>query len=171
VKEAAVDLYLMQHGEARPEHEDPERPLTLHGREEVEHVAAVASRLDLGIAAVRHSGKLRARQTGEIVGRRLSPPPPLSVLAGLAPNDDPATAAAAIESAADTWLLVGHLPQLSRLLSLLVLDDASRAVAAFRMGALVALANGGDGWRLRWILTPELAAAIRGEETGPTPAA
>jgi phosphohistidine phosphatase len=160
-EEAAVDLYLMQHGEAKPEHEDPERPLTDRGREDVESVAAIASRLALGIAAVHHSGKLRARQTAEIVASRLTPSPPLGVLGGLAPNDDPGAAARAIESAADAWLLVGHLPHLSRLVSLLVLGDAEQGVAAFRMGALVALTKGVEGWRLRWVLTPELAAAIR----------
>jgi len=162
-EEAAVDLYLMQHGEARPEHEDPERPLSQRGRQEVERVATVASGLGLGIASVHHSGKLRARQTGEIVASRLAPSPALGVLAGLGPNDDPQLAAAAIEPAGVTRLLVGHLPHLSRLVSLLVVGDAGQAVVAFRMGALVALSRGVEGWRLRWVLTPELAAASTGQ--------
>jgi len=82
-----MKLYLMQHGEARPEQEDPARPLTDRGRAEVERVARAAARLDLGIAQVIHSGKLRARQTAEIVAACLEPAPALGEMRGrLAPR-------------------------------------------------------------------------------------
>jgi len=149
----------MQHGEAKTEDEDPTRPLTDDGRAEVERVARLASRLRLGIVAVAHSGKTRARETAEIVVAALQPAPALRELAGLGPNDDPAAVARAVEPAGETWLLVGHLPHLCRLASLLLVGDPDRTVIAFRMGGLVALAREGTRWHLRWILTPEIAAA------------
>jgi phosphohistidine phosphatase len=151
-----MKLFLMQHGEARPEAEDPARPLTNRGRAEVERVARAAARLDLGIVEVLHSGKLRARQTAEIVGSRLEPRPAIAEMSGLGPNDDPRIAAEAVTAPPGPRLLVGHLPHLGRLASQLVLGDREKGIVAFRMGGLVCLSRGEDGWRLAWALTPEL---------------
>jgi phosphohistidine phosphatase len=152
-----MDLYLMQHAEAVPETEDPARPLSTRGRAEVERVARFAARLEPGIALVRHSGRLRAHQTAEIMAAALRPSPRVEETGGLGPKDDPATAARTVGNTAETSLLVGHLPHLARLVSLLVLGEASKDVLAFRMGALVALSHGEEeGWRLRFVLTPEM---------------
>ncbi len=40
-----MKLYLIQHGEAKTEKEDPERSLTERGEEEVKRVSEVAKRL------------------------------------------------------------------------------------------------------------------------------
>src|SRR2546428_4370090 len=61
-----MDCYLVQHGEAKPEREDPARPLTDRGRREVERVAEGAQRSGVEIAEVVHSGELRAQQTAEL---------------------------------------------------------------------------------------------------------
>jgi phosphohistidine phosphatase len=152
-----MDLYLMQHGEAKAESEDPARPLTERGRREVERVARhAAARLQLRVALVEHSGKLRARQTAEIVASCLEPRPRLQERPGLAPNDDPGDLARALQDAREPLLLVGHLPHLGRLVSLLVVGDAAREILAFRMGALIALGREAGGFRLRFVLTPEL---------------
>ena len=145
----------MQHGEARPEQEDPSRPLTERGRRDVERMARAAARLGLRIRAIRHSGKLRAEQTAEILAESLDPRPDLAPLAGLAPQDDPAPAARVVAEAEAPLLLVGHLPHLSRLVSLLVVGDPIRGLVSFRMGGLVCLARENEGWRVRFIMTPE----------------
>jgi phosphohistidine phosphatase len=157
-RSAPMKLYLMQHGEARPEQEDPARPLTERGRAEVERVARAAARLDLGIAAVAHSGKLRARQTAETVASLLEPSPELVEVSGLGPNTDPHIAAEVLTAVSRPHLLVGHLPHLSRLASLLILDNPDAAVVAFRMAGLVCLSRGEEGWRLAWALVPELVS-------------
>jgi len=61
-------LYLVQHGEAKREEEDPSRPLTENGRREVEIVAKFLSEAGIKIDKILHSGKLRAAQTAEILG-------------------------------------------------------------------------------------------------------
>ncbi len=38
-----MELYLVQHGEAMSEAQNPERPLTVRGREEVQRVSAVGA--------------------------------------------------------------------------------------------------------------------------------
>ena len=151
-----MDIYLVQHGEAKAETEDPARPLSERGREEVERVGRHGAAVHLLVAAIRHSGKLRARQTAEILARHLLPVRGVREEDGLAPDDDPGKAAAAIEAAAEPLMLVGHLPQLRRLVSSLVVGDPEREIVRFRNGGIVCLARAGAVWRLRWILTPEL---------------
>lgn len=151
-----MELYLMQHGEASSKDEDPDRPLTDRGRAEVERVARVAARVDVAPYEVRHSGKTRARQSAEILARALGVG--AREAPGLAPNDDPATTRAEIEGLEEQVALVGHLPHLDRLASLLVAGDPERGVVAFENGGLVALVRDEAGWRVRWIATPGLVA-------------
>lgn len=151
-----MQVYLVQHGEAKAEAEDPTRPLTDRGRTEVQRVARHAALLGLSLAQIIHSGKLRARQTAEIMADNLWPSRGLREMAGMAPNDDPSRARAALEEAGDGVMLVGHLPHLGRLASLLLIGDAGRDIVRFRNGAIVCLARGDRGWLVRWVLTPEL---------------
>ncbi len=55
-----VFLYLVQHGEARKEEEDPARGLTDKGLRDVRKVAAYVQNTGLRVNQVFHSGKTRA---------------------------------------------------------------------------------------------------------------
>lgn len=59
--------------------------------------------------------------------------------------------------------VVGHLPFLDRLASLLVAGHEGAAVVAFQNAGLVKLVPkaGREGYAVRWILTPELAELAR----------
>jgi phosphohistidine phosphatase len=151
-----VYLYLVQHGEATPETEDPARPLTGRGRDEVTRVARHAATLGLQVVEICHSGKLRARQTAELQARHLSPTHGIREMAGLAPTDDPGRVAAEVEAARDPLMLVGHLPHLSRLASCLLVADSAREILRFRTGGIVCLVRVESGWRLQWVLTPDV---------------
>ncbi|MBI1966752.1 MAG: phosphohistidine phosphatase SixA [Gemmatimonadetes bacterium] len=151
-----MNIYLVQHGEAKPEQADPSRPLTERGRREVERMAHAAGRLELALARICHSGKLRAQQTAEIFAARLRPAGGLRQLAGLAPNDDPAIAAQYVAVMTEPEMLVGHLPHLSRLASLLLIGDATRELIAVRMGGIVCIEHPDAAWRLKWMLTPDI---------------
>jgi phosphohistidine phosphatase len=77
---------------------------------------------------------------------------------GLAPNDDPLIARSLIETLEGPAVLVGHLPHLSRLCSLLVLGTPGPELVAFPSAAFVALSRRHDGgWRIDWVVTPEIA--------------
>jgi len=153
-----MNIYLVQHGEAKPETEDPARPLSERGREEVERVARHAAAPRLSVAEIRHSGKLRARQTAEILARHLLPVRGIRETEGMAPGDSPGKAMAEIEAAAQPLMLVGHLPHLRRLASSLLVGDPEKEIVRFRNGAIVCLVKAGGGWLLQWILTPELVS-------------
>ncbi len=152
-----MQVYLVQHGEAKAETEDPARPLSDRGREEVQRVARHAAALGLQIAEIRHSGKLRARQTAEILAATLGPPHGIREMDGLAPADAPGKASGEIESASEPLMLVGHLPHLRRLASMLLVGDPGREIIRFRNSAIVCLVKSEGGWLLQWVLPPELA--------------
>lgn len=53
--------------------------------------------------------------------------------------------------------LVGHLPHLQRLASLLLFGAAEKKNVAFAMGGIVALERDDAGnWSLRWMVIPDL---------------
>ncbi len=138
-------VYLVRHGEALSDREDSQRPLSPMGRAQVEESAKRAKAAGAHPLAIHHSGKLRAQQTAEIMGAHLGAS--CSELAGLAPEDDPGVAARFIAAAEGDLMLVGHLPHVARLASLLTND--SREIP-FHTAAVVCLERDtpGAGWRV-----------------------
>jgi phosphohistidine phosphatase len=158
-----MKLYLIQHGEAKSEVEGPERSLTEKGKEEVISVSWIASGLHINPSQIYHSGKLRAKQTAEIIASALKIPN-LSVLAtqGLNPNDEIRPWAERISKEREDLMIVGHLPFLEKLTSFLLCGNGNARLILFRYGAIVCLDQKGDkGWAVRWILTPEMADLMR----------
>ncbi len=154
-----MNLYLVQHAQAKPKEEDPARPLSDAGRAAAQAVAAFAARLGLEVNQIRHSGKTRARQTAEALAQALSPAGGVVAVSGLAPRDDVRPAAEALAAEDRPVMLVGHLPFVSRLAALLLAGDPDRGVVQFRQGGIVCLAREEGRWLLAWALTPEMAAA------------
>jgi phosphohistidine phosphatase len=162
-------LYLVQHGEAVPESEDPRRPLTEAGRRDAERVARlVVGRTGVRVGRIVHSGKLRAAQTAQ-VWASLLPGVPVEERDGLAPQDDPRVWADRVRAAEEDLLVVGHLPHLRRLASLLLCGSAEGEAVAFAMGGIVGLERDDrtGRWTLRWAVPPELAPEPLGDPAGP----
>jgi phosphohistidine phosphatase len=53
-------------------------------------------------------------------------------------------------------MLVGHLPFLSRLASLLLIGDPQHPVIQFRHGGLVGLVRDGRSWTIDCVIPPRL---------------
>jgi len=151
-------LYLVQHGEAKSETEDAERPLTLRGTEDVKRVAGMLRKLQIKLPKIVHSGKLRAKQTADILAQGLNISLPLvQVSPVLNPNDDVRPWAERIQKEIDDLMLVGHLPFLDKLASTLLCGNENAKLVLFRYGAIVCLEQKEDkGWAVRWVLTPEM---------------
>jgi phosphohistidine phosphatase len=146
-------VFLVQHGEAKTEREDPDRPLSERGAREVSRVARAAREARVVTASrILHSGKTRARQTAETWYEALDVP--ITEVAGLAPGDDPAIWANRITRETGDVMLVGHLPHLARLAGLLLAGDPDRAVIAFRPGGLVGLDQVEGGWSVFLVMPP-----------------
>ena len=143
-----MKLYLVRHGDALAGAVDPARPLSARGRLEVERVAAWAGRKGVCVAEIRHSGKQRALETAQIVAGQIKPERGLREVSGLSPNDDVRPVADSLDVEVEDVMLVGHLPFMGLLASLLTLGDADRGIVAFPTGGLAVLERGGESWSL-----------------------
>lgn len=156
-----MELYFSQHGDAKSEEEDPERPLTERGRAETARVGRAAAAAGLDVRQIWHSGKRRARETAEIFAEALGAADGVHAKEWLGPTDPPGPVVEAARNAPGPVLLVGHLPFMSRLASLLLTGDPDAGVIETRCSAIVGLVEteegdgSGRGWALRWYLRPE----------------
>jgi phosphohistidine phosphatase len=139
-------LYLVHHGEALSPETDPRRPLTTRGLEHAERLAAGAAERGVKPAAIWHSGKLRARQTAEPFWRACNPLAEFVAVRGLQPDDPPDWIHDRATSESRDVLIVGHMPNLAKLLSMLLDPRPERALLTFPPHALVALVDGEAGW-------------------------
>jgi phosphohistidine phosphatase len=76
---------------------------------------------------------------------------------GLSPLDDPQIWADRLKDIPDDVILVGHLPHLAKLSSLLLCGNAERNIVSFKMAGIICLKkNDASAWSLQWMLTPEI---------------
>ncbi len=152
-----MKLYLVQHGEAAAKEIDPERPLTQQGQNDVGRIAVVLAGAGIRVSRIIHSGKLRARQTADILGSAVAPGVEAAVSDDIDPLDDPAEFDWQKASGGEDTILVGHLPFMAKLASHLVVGDAVQALVEFRPGSVLCLESTDSGnWHISWMLRPEL---------------
>jgi phosphohistidine phosphatase len=149
-------LYLVRHGDAKSEAEDPRRALTDEGRSSVEKMAIWAAGAGITVARIRHSGKLRAEQTAAIFAEHLHPPHGPVAVTGLAPNDDVRPIADLLARENEPVMLVGHLPFLGRLASHLVLGDAGCPIVHFPAAGFVGIGRQDGEWLVTCAMNPQL---------------
>ncbi len=149
-----MGIFLVQHGKAVDKQEDAAQPLADEGRGQVKRVAAVAAGAGIRPDRILHSGKLRARQTAEILAEALQPPQSLSARAGLNPTDEVEAFAPYIIESDEELMVVGHLPFLDRLAALLLTGDPEQGILRFHHGGIVYLAREDETWRLWWTILP-----------------
>ncbi len=157
-----MKIYLVQHGSALSKAEDPSRPLSAQGADCVRKISHWAQHEEIQVSSVYHSGKRRAEQTAEIIAEQLEPQARLVSASGMGPNDDIAAVIDNIlEPETDNIMLVGHLPFLDRLTSLLVSGDPEANIVQFHNAAIVCLEKStvdtlpGESV-IEWIVQPEL---------------
>ena len=154
-----MGLYLVQHGEAVPENIDPDRPLTDTGKAEVLRVAGfLKGKIDVDV--IWHSTKLRARETAIILAESLSPRHGLTQKDGLSPNDPVDIIKEDIcDGRHNHLMIVGHLPFLGKLTSLLLAGSYSGSHVIFRPGGVCYVEHTDKGnWAVAWCVVPELVA-------------
>jgi phosphohistidine phosphatase len=142
-----MKLYLAQHARALPKEQDAARPLSDDGRAEATRVARILEPLKLTVEQIWHSGKTRAAQTAEIYARTIIPRAGLVARDGLAPNDNITLLRDELAAATGNAMIVGHMPFVARLTSLLLTGYESPPIVAFVNAAIVCLARSPDN---RW---------------------
>ncbi len=151
-----MPLLLVQHGEAKPETEDPERSLTEQGANIVGRMAEWAARIEIKVDQIRHSGKRRAEQTATIIANHLNPPKGVIAVKGLNPKDDVTLVASLPPGDMGSIMLVGHLPHLSRLVSHLLTGKLEIEIVRFHNAGVVCLTQQEGKWAIDWVMQPDL---------------
>ena len=150
-------VYLVQHGKAKSAEEDPTRGLSDEGREEVTEIAEFLAALRITVSLIEHSGKTRAEETAHILANSIRSAAGPGRTSGLDPSDDPAATANFLKVYTDDLLLVGHLPHLERLTSILLTGYPDRRPVRFTNAGVVCLEKEPHGpWTLVWAIVPEL---------------
>ena len=151
-------LYLVRHAEAKNEHEDPARPLNRKGLSEIRKVAAYAEKTGVRVSKILHSNKTRAIETASVLAVHLKPANGLAEADGLSPGDDPDIWAQRVNDTDEDVMLVGHLPHLDRLASLILCGDADKRLVSFETASVVCLQRPVTAWSLKWMIIPDLIA-------------
>jgi phosphohistidine phosphatase len=167
----ARDIYLVRHafaGHADPAQwpDDSKRRLTKDGIREFRSMARGLRRLVPEVDVVLSSSYSRAWETARLLREEAGWPkpqdcPPLEA-------DKPAAAALPVlrEPTASSIVVVGHVPHLSRLASLLCAGSEDAAEIKLKKGAVALLRIGADvqpgSGELRWLLQPKVLRAIDG---------
>ena len=147
--------YLVQHGKSQSEAEDPSRALTKEGIDESTRSSEFLSQIGLSLSLIQHSGKARAQQTATILARVVGGR--TEQIKGLAPLDDPELMADLLGETSHDVMLVGHLPHLEGLASILLTGKADQKPVQFRNSGIVCLERNEDKtWSLVWLITPQL---------------
>ncbi|MCK4911424.1 MAG: phosphohistidine phosphatase SixA [Thermodesulfovibrionales bacterium] len=145
-------LYLVQHGKAMDKEENPERPLSPEGRADVEKMASFLSGIE--VARIIESGKLRATETAGIIGNALGK----DVQQGedLSPLDNPGEWVGTLNKTSDNTMLVGHLPHLGKLASLLLAGAPEMELVEFSTAGVLCLKRDDDAWTVQWMAIPDI---------------
>ena len=162
-----MNLYLMRHAHALDIGEegirrDFDRPLARKGKEITLEVAKALKTLDIRLDLIATSPLPRARQTAEIVAGELDAPVDLCPM--MAPNGSFQELILWLKkSGLGSVMLVGHMPDLCELASLLISGNPSAAII-FKKAAVCRISfdagpASGTG-TLEWLLPPALLAKL-----------
>lgn len=151
-----MSLLLVQHGKSNPKHLDPEKGLSPDGSKDVERSAGVLRTQGVPISEIWHSGKKRARQSADIIASFLGKDIIVKEKEGLGPLDDVTNLNPDPDK---NIMLVGHLPFMERLVSLLLAGSSDHTpLVKFQNGGVVALDRDDetDSWYIKWTLFPKI---------------
>jgi len=144
-----VLVVLVHHADAVSPAVDTQRPLSAAGLAHAEALAVRAREAGASPVEIWHSGKLRARQTGEAFLRGCSPFAAFRMVRGLLPEDPSSMMEAELVAETRDVMLVGHIPNIAGIAARLAKGDVD-----FPLHGAVCFERVGDReWKERWRLT------------------
>jgi phosphohistidine phosphatase len=163
-----MEIYVLRHGIAvergTPGYKkDSDRPLTKQGEEKVYQIAQAMLAIELKFDLILSSPYVRAAKTAQIVGSELDED--VTYTEFLEPDGNALALISQInDEKPQRVLLVGHEPDLSRLISLLT-TGAGAAAIDLKKGGLCKMSTDklsfGQCATLDWLLTPKLLRSLR----------
>lgn len=143
-------VVLVHHADAVSPAVDTQRPLSATGMAQADRVAVRAKEAGAVPVEIWHSGKLRARQTGEAFLRACSPFAAFRMVRGLLPDDPPSLMKVQLDAETRDVMLVGHMPNIAALAAQLSGGDVR-----FPIHGAIAFDRDGNGmWKERWRIEP-----------------
>jgi phosphohistidine phosphatase len=109
------------------------------------------------VNCIMHSGKTRARQTAEALAGCFSPKDGIREVSGLRPLDNPNIWVDRLKERDEDVMLVGHLPHLGKLATILLCGPDDKSSVDFQTGGIVCMARDEYGcWSISWSFCPKL---------------
>jgi phosphohistidine phosphatase len=116
------------------------------------HLASINIHVDL----IVHSTKARAKQTAVILARQLNPIKGISEGEDLGPNADPMIWTKRLAGLNENVMMVGHMPYMSRMASLLACGFSDESAFIFGNSAVICLERFYEAWSINWMITPQV---------------
>lgn len=155
-----MNIYLVRHGDAVDASENPQRPLSPLGEQQIELIAQQLKIADVQVDTIFHSGILRAKQTTEILAQRL-PHKNIVAWAMLAPDQSFSLVFDELVKIKTSVMLVGHQPMLGMLASYMMTKRSNSPIVNIDKGDALCFSPSkfkNELWMLDWMLKPSLLA-------------
>jgi len=163
-----MEIYILRHGIAAERgtpgyKKDSDRPLTDEGEEKMHQIAGAMLAMELKFDLILSSSYERAARTAQIVADELGEDVRFTKF--LEPEANPLALIGQInDEKPQRVLLVGHEPDLSRLISLLI-SGGTDATIEMKKGGICKMTaeklSFGQCATLNWLLTPKQLRALR----------
>lgn len=161
-----MNIYFLRHASAGSRKAnaaaDELRALDPDGIQQCGVIGRALSAMDVKVEAVISSPLKRAIQTAELVAREIGYKDKIESSDALRPEADYRAFQQLLQSHAktDEIMVVGHNPNLSEFLSLLISGGASHSAVDLRKGAIAKVPIDGNSSALQWCFTPKAVKAI-----------
>ena len=150
-------VYIVRHCQANDPKFDPEKHLSEIGREEAEALTEFLKPLNIHVGYIFHSGKMRAKETAEILSSAIESSGGVSRHSGLNPEDYAAKTAKELLALNEDLMVVSHLPFVEELAAYILKGDSTKCGFDFNTGTMMCLKKSGNSrWKLEWTISPAL---------------
>lgn len=156
-----MKLYIVQHGISLSEEVDPEKSLSPDGEEQSRKIAEFLKEKSVRVDTIWHSPKKRTVQTAHILSEAVAIPE-IQKRKDLNPMDPVGHIPEEIEPLEKNLMIIGHLPFLQKLVSLLLIGTEDGRFISIRNSGVICLEHT-DSWKVLWAVTPELLGKQMGE--------
>lgn len=157
-------LYCLRHGETVSAMEDPERPLSVSGKQAIARLGIFLAKRGVVAHHILHSPHLRTAQTAQLLAQALGTDQNrLQEYPLLAATDGLENLSIQIAAWQDDTILIGHTPALVELMGQLLCGKSEDHWLYCPPGTMVCLERRQstglqDQWGIHWVLPPQLLA-------------
>lgn len=150
-----MKIYLVRHGEYLSSDMNADQSLSEKGRKETADIAHLLKEMNFEISEIRHSVKKRAKDTAEILFEAIDSNSKLIQTEGLKPSDPIEPLLEEILAADNNLMVVGHLPYLEKLLTVLLFGEERESPVDLCNSCVICLEGEKRDWKIAWMISPK----------------